>query len=110
MKERIIKFKSYNKELKKSTEINLHENESENNIIKIQCIGRTDCKGNYVYNGSIFRDKSHTYIVYWNENACGFKIKTIGGGNLIAPKYNNLEGVIKNLEVCGNIIIDNIKF
>ena len=76
--------------------------ENPDEIILMQFIGRKDCEGNDVYDGDIFKDDCHTYIIYWNDNACGFKIKTIGRGKLVAPKYRNLEGVLANLAVIGN--------
>lgn len=77
--------------------------EYNDDVIMEQFTGRSDCKGNDVYDGDIFKDTCHTYTVHWDNNACGFKIKTIGSGKLIRPKYNNIEGVLKYLCVIGNI-------
>lgn len=66
-------------------------------------IRRKDIDGKEVREGDMFNDGCHTYIIYWNNNACGFKVKTINGGKMIPPKYNNIEGVVTNLRVISNI-------
>ena len=106
MKTRCIKFRAwdiFDKRMYSWSILNFqYALENPDEFVLMQCTGRTDKGGNDVYEGDIFKDSCHSYIVYWNDGACGFKVKTINGGKLIAPKYNNLEGVIKNLSVIGN--------